>query len=355
MAVAYSRLLSPALRSGLLLVFLLLFFLALAPRAALAQKTDIVILTNGDRVTGEIKKLEAGILQYKTDSMGTVRIEWRFIDTIITDKQQVIETTDGDRWLGKIQKPEASEDVQVVTVAGPVDIDPRDIVSAWPVEATFLDKMDLSFSLGYEYQSATGIGNFSGASDFLYRTDARVIDATLRANITTQDEAEAQERLELRFSYQRLLEDWRFRSLIASYESNEALGLDRRITGGGVFGKYLRKTNLNWLHYYVGVVGNIERSIGGEDTESVEGVLGTRWRYFQYAAPERVLDTSLNVFPSLTESGRWRGDLRTTFKLELVSDLFWTMELFATYDSDPLDVDANQEDYGIITGFGWSY
>ncbi len=340
-----------ALRFGL---FLLLLF-ALAPMAAWAQKTDIVILTNGDRVTGEIKKLEAGILQYKTDTMGTVNIEWRFIQTIITDKQQVIETIEGERWLGTLQKPEDSEDVQIVTVRGPVDIDPGEIVTAWPVEATFLDKMDLSFSVGYEYQKSTGIGNFSGASDFLYRTDERVFDATFRTNVTTQDEAEDQERFELRFNYQRLLENWRFRSLLASYESNEALGLDRRVTGGGAFGRYLRKTNLNWLQYYAGAIANAERSVGGEETTSIEAVLGTRWRYFQYATPERVLDTTFSVFPSLTESGRWRSDLRTTFRLELLTDLFWTMEFFATYDSEPLDLDAEKSDYGIITGFGWSY
>ncbi len=61
------------------------------------------------------------------------------------------------------------------------------------------------------------------------------------------------------------------------------------------------------------------------------------------------------MFPSLTESGRWRSDLRTTFRLELLTDLFWTMEFFATYDSEPLDLDAEKSDYGIITGFGWSY
>ena len=342
-------------RCGLLPSIVVLMLLALASSPALAAKTDIVILTNGDRVTGEIKKLEAGILQYNTVTMGTVNIESRFIQTIITEKQQVIETTDGDRWLGKLQKPEDSEDVQIVTVRGAVDIDPGEIVSAWPVEATFLDKMDLSFSVGYEYQKSTGIGNFSGASDFLYRTDQRVFDATFRTNVTTQEAAEDQERLELRFNYQRLLEDWRFRALLASYESNEALGLDRRITGGGAFGRYLSKTNLNWLNYYVGAIANAERSVGGEETTSIEAVLGSRWRYFQFATPERILDTSLSVFPSLTESGRWRGDLRTTFKLELLDDLFWTMEFFATYDSEPLDLDAEKSDYGIITGFGWSY
>lgn len=39
------------------------------------EKTDIVILKNGDRVTGEIKNLEAGLLELKTDTMGTVYIQ----------------------------------------------------------------------------------------------------------------------------------------------------------------------------------------------------------------------------------------------------------------------------------------
>ena len=41
-----------------------LLLVALAPGLAWGEKTDIFILTNGDRVTGEIKKLEAGILHY---------------------------------------------------------------------------------------------------------------------------------------------------------------------------------------------------------------------------------------------------------------------------------------------------
>ena len=39
------------------------------------DKTDVVRLKNGDRITGEIKELERGKLTVKTDSMGTLSIE----------------------------------------------------------------------------------------------------------------------------------------------------------------------------------------------------------------------------------------------------------------------------------------
>ena len=41
-----------------------------------AEKTDIVVLANGNIVTGEVKSLEFGTLRYSTDSMGTVKIDW---------------------------------------------------------------------------------------------------------------------------------------------------------------------------------------------------------------------------------------------------------------------------------------
>ena len=59
-----------SLPSRLLCVFLL----AVCSATAWAAKTDIVLLKNGDRVTGEVKSLERGKLTLSTDSMGTVYI-----------------------------------------------------------------------------------------------------------------------------------------------------------------------------------------------------------------------------------------------------------------------------------------
>ncbi len=240
---------------------------------AWAERTDIVILTNGDRITGEIKNLEAGLLRYKTDTMGTVMIEWRFIETIITDQQQVIETADGQRWLGKLQKPEDEENVQLITVRGPVELDPRDVVSAWPVQATFWDKADLSVSFGYDYAKSTGITNFNAAADFLYRAAERVVDSTYRSDITRQDSADDQNRQTFRMNYQRLLEDRKFRSFLGSYESNEAIGLDRRVSVGGALGRYLSKDNHNWLSVTGGLLFSREDSVEGVRTDSIEGIL----------------------------------------------------------------------------------
>ncbi len=47
---------------------------AIAPLQA--QKTDVVVLINGNRITGEVKDLSHGKLDYSTDDMGRLSIEW---------------------------------------------------------------------------------------------------------------------------------------------------------------------------------------------------------------------------------------------------------------------------------------
>ena len=40
------------------------------------QKSDTIHLANGDRITGEIKKLEQGKLRLKTSALDTVYVQW---------------------------------------------------------------------------------------------------------------------------------------------------------------------------------------------------------------------------------------------------------------------------------------
>ena len=95
----------------------------------------------------------------------------------------------------------------------------------------------------------------------------------------------------------------------------------------------------------------------GDSEANLEAVGNLRWRYFRFADPERSLDSNFSVFPSVTDWGRYRVNLRTTFKLELVKDLFWALELWGNYDNEPISTEAGAEklDYGITTSIGWSY
>ena len=70
---------------------------------ASAQKTDIVTLANGDRITGEVSSLSRGQLEYKTDDTGTLYIEWDKIATVTSTGQFEVGTSDGRRFVGSLR------------------------------------------------------------------------------------------------------------------------------------------------------------------------------------------------------------------------------------------------------------
>jgi len=328
----------------------------IAPSLAFATpRTDIVFLTNGDRVTGEIIRLEAGILEFKTDTMGTTFIEWRFIADIISQSSQSVETIDGDRILGQLQKPEEGDRIIVATGEGSVSLASDEVVSVWPVQAGFWQRMDLDASLGFDYAKSTDIANLTLAVDFQHLGNERLTESSLRGNVTTQEEGNDLHRYELRAAHQYLRPAQQFRAWLGGMESNDALGVDLRLTGGGGIGKYFVKTNNTWFSLSAGLLATQERPRDGDTETNVESVFSMRYRYFKFADPERNFDTTLSLFPSLTDFGRMRADLRSTFKLEFFRDLIWSLELYATHDSDPLSEDAEKTDYGIASLLGWSY
>jgi hypothetical protein len=74
---------------------LLVVALAAWPAAAAAQKTDVVTMPNGDKITGEVQSLSRGKLDYKTDDLGRLSIEWTKVARIVSRHLFDIEVSDG--------------------------------------------------------------------------------------------------------------------------------------------------------------------------------------------------------------------------------------------------------------------
>ena len=47
-------------------------------------RTDVVTLANGDRITGEVMRLERGRLEFKTDDAGTLYLEWDKLSSLVS-------------------------------------------------------------------------------------------------------------------------------------------------------------------------------------------------------------------------------------------------------------------------------
>jgi hypothetical protein len=125
--------------------------LLLIPIAAFGANTDVIMMRNGDRVTGEVKQLSRGQLKLKTDDAGTIYIDWDKIVAIKTALNYEVVTSNGSRFVGVLTTDVAGE-LRVSAEDGTVTRLPSlDVVSFWPIKAGFLERIDGSFDLGGTY------------------------------------------------------------------------------------------------------------------------------------------------------------------------------------------------------------
>ena len=320
-----------------------------------AERTDVVYLKNGDRVTGEIKSLYRGRLEFKTDHMGTLLIDWEDIREIVSDIAQSVELTNGQRFFGQLNKPENLETVAVKTEQGAVTLSTHDITNMYPVDAGFWQRLDLSFKLGFNWDKSSDVGKYNLGADAIYRHPDYVTRAGFSTELTTQSERETTTRANLNASHLVFKPNKRFRSYFGSMDHNDNLGINLRILAGAGIGWIPIRSNRNWFSLMVGLDVNHEIPSEGNEETNLEGVLGASYEYFKFAIPKKSFKSELTVYPSITGGKRVRAEFKTNFDIEIVRDFFWVMGFYTSYDSDPISRNAETIDYGINSSLAYKF
>ena len=329
------------------------------PLSALArEKIDVIYVINGDRVTGEIVSLEYGQLSVKTDSMGTVNIEWPDVTSIDSKQHFILEDLTGGRYFGSITTDKEARTFRVIGEDGaaPVDMAILAVTRISPGENTFISRLQGSFSVGFDYAKSSDITTLSAAMDLAYR--APEFAWTLSADVnTTKDPNQATlDRDTLSFGYQWLREHRRFWAGLTTLERNEETGIDARWLIGGGIGQYFYQSPRAELSGVIGIAATKEWATGDANSqESLEGLIGGSWRIFKFNTPKISLTANVVVYPSITESGRYRTTGNLSLRREIVSDFYLDLSLYQSYDSDPPDATAEKDDYGITTSLGYSF
>lgn len=329
---------------------------------ALAAKTDVVVLLNGDRITGEAKELSYGQLKFKTDDMGTLYIEWTKIASLTTTQELQVELADGRRLFGPA--PEAGEQRGALRLAAgtsttgstmPTDVPMLDIVRLAGVETgIWYKRLDGSASLGYSYTKATQIEVIDVSGVIGSRNRKRRWDVSLDAQLSSQEAGPSSRRTSLVSTLERFMPNRYFYEGTLQFTRNEELGLDLRSLVGGTFGRYILQSPGREWRAGVGLAASTERSADGSRREGFEGLLGTSVRLFRFDSPETNVTASLVLLPSLTESGRLRGEASVKLRRELVSDLFFEVALNDSYDNRPSE-GSEINDWNVSTSLGYSF
>ena len=333
------------------IIFLLLYTASFYATAN--AKNDVIILFNGDHVTGEVKSLESGVLELSTDSMGTIKIEWQDIARLESDHFYEIRISDGARHLGSIEPTGQSGRVRVVDLNGEYEFDALRIVQIRPIEKSVLDRLEMYFSAGYSYSRASSIAQSSINTKMSYENEKSLNVLAGRASLTdSDDESTSSSRVDLDRAVWTSRKNI-FTSSSANYESNDELGLDHRIGVGAGLGTFFIDTYRNRLIGIAGLQVITEESTNSGTDQNLELYFSGRYRAWRLDTPELDLDFGLTIYPSLTDSGRLRSASDLRLRWELIEDLFFDITAYGTYDNRADS--SSGVDYGVTTGLGWEF
>lgn len=330
--------------------------------SVLAKRTDdVVVLVNGDQMTGEIKNLTQGVLSFKSEYMeDSVRLNWQRISRIESKDTYLITLTTGEVVTGSlVLTPPVSElatNFVIHALTGTISMRQDQVIRILPLEARFIKRINGSIDYGFSYNSGNTQYNSQLSGSANYRKESTYLAASGNVQFSGQKEGSRTSRYYGDLSYRNYFRTKTFGGAMVSFLRSEQQSLDLRTTVGGILGRSLLLTERTNISAYAGVAYTRERynpDAGNEPQASnAEAIVGLDFYTFRF----KTLDISNRfiVYPSMTQPGRVRMALDSNLKIEIFKDFYVGLSLYENFDSRP-PVNALRNDLGISSSVGWKF
>ena len=268
------RLMSSVARAGVATVWLAVF---MGSTGVAYAAEDVVITTTGDRLVGEIKRVEKDVLIFGTDYSDTdFKITWGKIASIQSDRQFLVETFDGKRVSGSLKPDPAKK--PVVQVAE-TSVQLPQVAAMQPIERSFWSRFAAGLDFGYSMTRANSATQLSLGTNLSYRDEHHV--DVLFANVfrSSQENAPDTQRWDLGNDFRRLLGTRWYVNTTQDFLNSEEQGLDLRTTIGGGGGRYLMRSSSQYLALGGGLAWTNENYTDPAlpTKDSAEAYLGTEF------------------------------------------------------------------------------
>jgi hypothetical protein len=341
-------------------VVILLIGAAAASSAQDRIKQDVLVMKNGDTLTGEIKKLENGFVSFKAAYMAdTVQIDWKLVDRLQSKDQFTVILTGGGRETGFIEKkaePNTSDDDFVVK-SGDSSTPARttDIVEIVPMNEGFWRQLRGSVSYGFSFTSGTNSTQSNLAGDVTYQSERWAVKFDGSSVFSRQSGADSSGRNTVNGYYYNYRGERWFVAGTVGFLSSKQQDLTGRETFGTGLGLDLIRRSTSSLQLVGGALFRNEQyaeSVGAKSGRGADGQL--LLQYTKYRFTKFQFTTQFAAFPSVSQPGRVRMSLQSYFKRELFRNFNVIFSLYENFDSRP-PVLAQKNDFGTSTSIGWTF
>lgn len=327
------------------------------------DKTDVLIMKNGDRMTCEIKGLDTGVLYVSFDYIdGTASVDWSKVAHLESNQLFVVKTQDGTVYTGTLRTSEnaAGRPVRIQVLGSSEQsaaVEQKDIVNMIATSDRFWRRFNGVISFGAIYSKGNQSTQYTLNSQTAYIRERWTAEAAFDSNLSSSTGSNVSSRNSVSALFRHLLpwNNWFYAGLGNVLQSSEQ-GITLQNTIGGGVGRFFRNTN----HASVAVLGGVawqetgyERSVVpvGRQNQGA-AIIYSEAQLFKFSKTN--LELSAALLPAFTDPGRIHFNARAAYYVKLFGDLKWNVSFYGNWDNRP-PTGFSGSDYGTSSGLSWTF
>jgi hypothetical protein len=320
-------------------------------------------MNNGDRLTGEIKGLNSGVLFVSLDYIdGTSSVEWSKVDHLESKQLFVVKTEDGSVYSGTLRTVEnpAGRPMRIEISESPErteTVEQSQVVDMDQTSDRFWQRFNGQINSGITYSKGNQATQYSLSSSVDYPRERWAAGAALSSSLASSTGASTSTRNSVTFNALRLLRwnNWYYSGVGSFLQSSEQdIHLQTNLSAG--IGRYFKNSNhakisvlagLGWQHT------NYSQSTSQDNSPNIAAAMvATELKVFRFDKTN--LDVSATAFPALSQPGRIFFNTNVTYYVKLFRNLTWNVSFYGNWDNEPPS-HFSGSDYGTTAGIGWKF
>jgi len=338
---------------------LLLFALPLSAR----DKSDLIVMRNGDRFTCEVKSLDSDTLSISLDyAVGTISINWGKVDHIESKQLFLVKTQDGFVYSGSLSTPstpgERPAKIEVLEESSSkIELEKAHVIHMEETDLSLWRRFNGEIGLSSIYNKGNQSAQYNLNADAAYPRERWAASVSYSSSFSSSNGSSSATRNETGLAAHRLLpwNNWYYAGLADFLQSSEQ-GIQLQSTFGGGIGRYLKNTNNTMISVYSGMawqnIAYHEQVVPATSQQVTSALIVGDINLFRFDKTN--LDVFATVLPALSEPGRLHTNLNVTYYIKLWSKLTWNISFYGNWDNRPPPGFASS-DYGTSSGITYRF
>jgi Holliday junction resolvase len=348
------------MRFRLLLLCAAIFF----PSSLIArEKTDVIVMKNGDRITCEIKGLRSNTLYVSVDYiLSTLSVDWSKVDHVQSKQLFLVRTQDGTVYTGALSTPETSggRPLQIEILEAPnekVILEREQVTLMNETASNFWQRLNGRIGTGFTYSKGNDSTQYNLSSDVNYPRERWSAEARYSSNFTSNSGSSTSTRNEVGLSALHLMpwNNWYY-IVVTDFLQSSVQGIQLQSTFGGGIGRIIKNTGSTSLTFYGGFAWqriNYGEAILPSSTQQVtSGLIGSSLKLFKFDRTTLILNATF--LPAISDPGRMHFNLSTSYYVKLFGKLDWNFTFYGNWDNRP-PPGFSKSDYGTTSGLSLSF